>query len=99
MEKIPAWKGKLTGGELITEGEDELYHLGVRVGERLPDLFNEEYYPDVYSIKTTQVDRLVYYLCIFSRGKYQSMTRVILPNKEESMTGVILPSPCFNTSQ
>ncbi|XP_060178931.1 uncharacterized protein LOC132609102 isoform X3 [Lycium barbarum] len=64
-EKIPVWlagwrspwKGKLTGGELISEGEDELYHLGIRVRERFPDLFSEEYHPDVYSIKTTQVPR------------------------------------------
>lgn len=107
LEKIPAWltgwrspwKGKLTGGELIAAGEDELYHLGIRVRERFPDLFNEEYHPDVYSIKTTQVDRLVYYFFIFNLGQWQSMTRVILLNKEESMTGVILPSPGFNTSQ
>lgn len=90
LEKIPAWlfgwsspwKGNLTGGELISEGEDELYHLGIRVGEKFPDLFSEEYHPDVYSIKTTQVHRfssyffiLVSYFFIFG----QSMTIVILP--------------------
>lgn len=106
-EKIPSWlagwrspwKGKVTGGELITEGEDELYHLGIRVRERFPDLFNEEYHPDVYSIKTTQVDRSVYYFFIFSLRQWQSMTRVILLNKEESMNEVILPSAGLNTSQ
>ncbi|XP_060212983.1 uncharacterized protein LOC132640411 isoform X3 [Lycium barbarum] len=62
LDKIPAWltgwsspwKGKLTGGELISEGEDELYHLGIRVREQFPNLFSEEYHPDIYSIKATQ---------------------------------------------
>ncbi|KAB2034339.1 hypothetical protein ERO13_D04G070400v2 [Gossypium hirsutum] len=62
-QKVPAWllkwespwKGKLRGGELDTKGEEELYQLGIRVRERFPDLFNEEYHPDVYPIKTTQV--------------------------------------------
>ncbi|XP_059317939.1 uncharacterized protein LOC132068387 isoform X1 [Lycium ferocissimum] len=65
LDKIPAWltgwsspwKGKLTGGELISEGEDELYHLGIRVREQFPNLFSEEYHPDIYSIKATQVPR------------------------------------------
>ncbi|TYJ37197.1 hypothetical protein E1A91_A05G360200v1 [Gossypium mustelinum] len=62
LQKVPAWllkwespwKGKLRGGELDTKGEEELYQLGIRVRERFPDLFNEEYHPDVYPIKTTQ---------------------------------------------
>lgn len=49
------WKGKLKGGELISKGEEELYSLGIRVRERFPDLFNEEYDSDVYSITATQV--------------------------------------------
>lgn len=53
------WKGKGTGGELISEGEDELYHLGIRVREQFPSLFSEEYHPAIYSIKATQVDRSV----------------------------------------
>ncbi|KAK5835596.1 hypothetical protein PVK06_011288 [Gossypium arboreum] len=55
LQKVPAWllkwespwKGKLRGGELDTKGEEELYQLGIRVRERFPDLFNEEYHPDV----------------------------------------------------
>ncbi|XP_009799641.1 uncharacterized protein LOC107801145 isoform X2 [Nicotiana tabacum] len=78
LEKIPAWllgwsspwKGKLTGGELISEGEDELYHLGIRVGEKFPDLFSEEYHPDVYSIKTTQVPRASASAVAFGMGLF-----------------------------
>lgn len=62
-EKIPAWlwewrspwKGKRTGGELIKEGEDDLYHLGIRTREKFPELFSEDYHPDIYPIKATQV--------------------------------------------
>ncbi|XP_010257685.1 PREDICTED: multiple inositol polyphosphate phosphatase 1 isoform X2 [Nelumbo nucifera] len=65
LQQIPAWlwgwqspwKGKQKGGELISKGEDELYHLGIRTRERFPDLFNEEYHPDIYVIKATQVPR------------------------------------------
>ncbi|KAM3281990.1 multiple inositol polyphosphate phosphatase 1 [Capsicum chacoense] len=65
LDKIPAWlmgwnspwNRKRTGGELISEGEDELYNLGIRVRERFPSLFSEEYHPDIYSIKATQVPR------------------------------------------
>lgn len=49
------WKGKLKGGELVSLGEEELYNLGTRVRERFPDLFNEEYHPDVFLIRATQV--------------------------------------------
>nr|ABD96176.1 alkaline phytase isoform 2 [Lilium longiflorum] len=51
------WKGRQTGGELISKGEDELYHLGTRIRERFPDLFDEEYHPHIYSIRATQVPR------------------------------------------
>lgn len=51
------WKGKQKGGELISKGEDELYHLGVRIRERYPELFNEEYHSDVFKIRATQVPR------------------------------------------
>ena len=53
------WKGKLKGGELTEAGEDELYHLGIRIQERFPDLFNEEYHPDVFTIKATQVSHVL----------------------------------------
>uniref|UniRef100_A0A2P2L913 Multiple inositol polyphosphate phosphatase 1 n=1 Tax=Rhizophora mucronata TaxID=61149 RepID=A0A2P2L913_RHIMU len=51
------WRGKSKGGELISKGEDELYHIGIRIREKFPDLFKEEYHPDVYPIKATQVPR------------------------------------------
>lgn len=49
------WKGKTIGGELISHGEDEMYHLGNRIRERFQDLFSDEYHPDVYQIRATQV--------------------------------------------
>lgn len=63
LQKIPSWiwgwrspwKGKLKGGELISEGEKELYNLGIRTRERFPVLFKEKYHPDAYTIKATQV--------------------------------------------
>lgn len=51
------WTGKHKGGELISEGESELYELGVRVREKYPQLFREDYHPDIYPIKATQVSR------------------------------------------
>ena len=50
------WEGKQKGGELITKGENELYLLGKRVREKFPELFDEEYHPDVFSIRATQVE-------------------------------------------
>ncbi|KAL3578987.1 hypothetical protein D5086_020491 [Populus alba] len=52
-----SWRGKLKGGELIRKGEEELYNLGIRIRERFSELFDEEYHPDVYPIKATQVPR------------------------------------------
>ncbi|KAJ6350408.1 hypothetical protein OIU78_006556 [Salix suchowensis] len=65
LEKVPLWlrgwkspwREKLKGGELITKGEEEMYNLGIRIRERFPELFEEEYHPDVYPIKATQVPR------------------------------------------
>ncbi|BBG98087.1 histidine acid phosphatase family protein [Prunus dulcis] len=65
LEKLPGWlkgwkspwKGKLKGGELIIQGEDELYDIGIRTRARFPNLFNDDYHPDVYAIKATQVPR------------------------------------------
>lgn len=51
------WKGKARGGELISKGEDELYHLGIRTRERFPELFDEEYHPDIFTIRASQVPR------------------------------------------
>jgi len=49
------WKGKKKGGELVGEGENELYQLGIRVREGFPELFKEEYHPDIFPIRATQV--------------------------------------------
>lgn len=65
LKKIPSWikgwesrwKGRTKGGELISEGEEELYNLATRMRERFQDLFDDEYHPDVYSIRATQVPR------------------------------------------
>lgn len=50
------WKGRVTGGELVQKGEEELYHLGIRVRERFPDLFSDDYNSDTYQIRATQVN-------------------------------------------
>ena len=63
LKKVPSWikgwesrwKGRTKGGELTSEGEEELYNLATRVKERFQDLFDDEYHPDVYSIRATQV--------------------------------------------
>ena len=65
LKKIPSWmkgwqsswKDRVTGkgGELVSEGEEELFNFANRVKERFHDLFDEEYHPVVYSIRATQV--------------------------------------------
>ncbi|XP_068641945.1 uncharacterized protein [Aristolochia californica] len=64
------WKGKPKGGELISIGEEELYHLGVRTRERFPQLFNEEYHPEVFSIRATQVPRASASAVAFGMGMF-----------------------------
>lgn len=64
------WKGKLTGGELICEGEDDLYHLGIRIRDMFPELFNEDYHPDIYPIKATQVPRASASAVAFGMGLF-----------------------------
>ncbi|XP_023748595.1 uncharacterized protein LOC111896846 isoform X1 [Lactuca sativa] len=51
------WKGKTRGGYLVPEGEDELYNLGIRIKERFPELFSDNYHPDIYHIRASQVPR------------------------------------------
>ncbi|KAL8119800.1 uncharacterized protein LOC141724472 isoform X2 [Apium graveolens] len=78
LQKIPSWiwgwrspwKGKLKGGELISEGEKELYNLGIRIRERFPALFNEEYHPDAYKIKATQIPRVSASAVAFGLGLF-----------------------------
>ena len=52
------WDIKKTNGELTREGEEELYNLGMRLRERFPQIFDEDYHPDVYLISATQVNFL-----------------------------------------
>ncbi|KAL8162640.1 hypothetical protein V2J09_014129 [Rumex salicifolius] len=78
QEKIPSWfiewkspwKGKVKGGELIIKGERELYELGLRIKERYADLFSDEYHPDVYPIKATQVPRASASAVAFGMGLF-----------------------------
>ncbi|XVE52446.1 hypothetical protein DITRI_Ditri02bG0122900 [Diplodiscus trichospermus] len=78
LQKVPAWlqqwespwKGKLKGGQLDRKGEEELYQLGIRVRERFPDIFNEEYHPDVYPIRTTHVPRASTSAVAFGMGLF-----------------------------
>lgn len=63
LHKLPSWlkgwkspwRGKVKGGELIPKGEEELYNLGIRTRRMFPDLFSDDYHPEVYTIKATQV--------------------------------------------
>ncbi|KAL6533089.1 hypothetical protein OROMI_027201 [Orobanche minor] len=64
------WTGKHKGGELIREGENELYELGIRTRERFPELFNEDYHPDIYPIKATQVSRASASAVAFGMGLF-----------------------------
>lgn len=63
------WKDKVKGGELISIGEDELYDLGIRTRERFPDLFKENYHPDIYTIKATQVSIVLKFFLWFNYVK------------------------------
>ncbi|KAK4279110.1 hypothetical protein QN277_016865 [Acacia crassicarpa] len=78
LDQIPSWlrgwespwKGQLKGGELISKGEEELYDLGIRTRERFPNLFDEEYHPDIYPIKATQVPRTSASAVAFGMGLF-----------------------------
>ncbi|KAI8008196.1 Multiple inositol polyphosphate phosphatase 1 [Camellia lanceoleosa] len=78
LQKVPAWfwgwkspwKGKLRGGELISEGEDELYQLAIRIREKFSQLFNEDYHPDIYAIKATQIPRASASAVAFGMGLF-----------------------------
>ncbi|GMP69507.1 hypothetical protein CsSME_00028737 [Camellia sinensis var. sinensis] len=78
LQKVPAWfwgwkspwKGKLRGGELIGEGEDELYQLAIRIREKFSQLFNEDYHPDIYAIKATQIPRASASAVAFGMGLF-----------------------------
>ncbi|XP_042480281.1 multiple inositol polyphosphate phosphatase 1-like isoform X2 [Macadamia integrifolia] len=79
LQKIPSWlwgwqspwKGRQRGGELITIGENEMYHLAVRIRERFPDLFDEEYHPNTFVVKATQVPRASASAVAFGIGLFE----------------------------
>ncbi|KAF5947808.1 hypothetical protein HYC85_013765 [Camellia sinensis] len=66
LQKVPAWfwgwkspwKGKLRGGELI------------RIREKFSQLFNEDYHPDIYAIKATQIPRASASAVAFGMGLF-----------------------------
>ncbi|KAH9613313.1 hypothetical protein KSS87_016099 [Heliosperma pusillum] len=64
------WKGKVNGGELIVKGEEELYDLGIRVRDKFPNLLTDNYHPDVYAIKATQVPRASASAVAFAMGLF-----------------------------
>ncbi|KAK7387476.1 hypothetical protein VNO78_28311 [Psophocarpus tetragonolobus] len=78
LERVPSWlngwkspwHGKHKGGELIGKGEEELYDLGIRIREEFPNLFDEEYHPDIYPIKATQVARASASAVAFGMGLF-----------------------------
>ncbi|XP_021732529.1 multiple inositol polyphosphate phosphatase 1-like isoform X2 [Chenopodium quinoa] len=70
LEWTSPWKGKVKGGELIVKGEEELYDLGIRIRGKYPTLLNDDYHPDVYTIKATQVPRASASAVAFSMGLF-----------------------------
>ncbi|KAK9683440.1 hypothetical protein RND81_10G141600 [Saponaria officinalis] len=78
LDRVPSWffgwtspwKGKVKGGELIVKGEEELYDLGIRIREKFPSLLSEDYHPDVYAIKATQVPRASASAVAFAMGLF-----------------------------
>lgn len=64
------WDIKKTNGELTREGEEELYNLGMRLRERFPQIFDEDYHPDVYLISATQVPRASASAVAFGMGLF-----------------------------
>lgn len=76
LERVPSWlnewkspwQGRRKGGELVIKGEEELYDIGIRIRERFPNLFDEEYHPDIYPIKATQVSLFfIFFLCLMPK--------------------------------
>ncbi|XP_027335184.1 multiple inositol polyphosphate phosphatase 1 isoform X1 [Abrus precatorius] len=78
LERVPSWlngwkspwQGRLKGGELISKGEEELYDLGIRIAKEFQNLFDEEYHPDIYPIKATQVPRASASAVAFGMGLF-----------------------------
>ncbi|RYQ83816.1 hypothetical protein Ahy_B10g102674 isoform A [Arachis hypogaea] len=78
LERVPSWldgwkspwQGRLKGGELVSKGEEELYDLGLKIREKFPSLFDEEYHPNIYTIRATQVPRASASAVAFGMGLY-----------------------------
>ncbi|XP_038892484.1 multiple inositol polyphosphate phosphatase 1 isoform X2 [Benincasa hispida] len=78
LHKVPSWmKGwkspwreKVNGGELIPEGEKELYDLGIRTRKLFSDLFSDDYHPNVYTIRATQIPRASASAVAFGMGLF-----------------------------
>ncbi|KAL4580569.1 hypothetical protein LXL04_016768 [Taraxacum kok-saghyz] len=64
------WKGKTKGGELILQGEDEMYNLGNRIRNRFPELFSDEYRHDIYQIRASQIPRASASAVAFGMGMF-----------------------------
>ncbi|KAJ0764496.1 putative phosphoric monoester hydrolase [Helianthus annuus] len=84
LEKLPSWltgwsspwKGKTKGGELIMHGEDEMYNLGIRIRERFQELFSDDYHPDVYQIRATQIPRASASAVAFGMGMFSGRGKI-----------------------
>ena len=49
------WEGHRGGGELLQEGEEELYFMGVRFRERFGGIFGQRYHSKAVRFISTQV--------------------------------------------
>jgi multiple inositol-polyphosphate phosphatase/2,3-bisphosphoglycerate 3-phosphatase len=57
------WSDKWNGGELLPKGEEEHYDLAQRYKLKYPEIFSEQYHPDVYPIIATQVKSMTKFFC------------------------------------
>ncbi|KAA0035885.1 multiple inositol polyphosphate phosphatase 1-like [Cucumis melo var. makuwa] len=60
----------MNGGELIPQGEKELYDLGIRTRKLFPDLFIHPYHSDIYTINATRVARASASAVAFGMGLF-----------------------------
>ncbi|KAI9109044.1 hypothetical protein K1719_019999 [Acacia pycnantha] len=93
LDRIPSWlhgwespwKGQLKGGELIRKGEEELYDLGIKTRENFPNLFEEEYHPEIYTINATRVPRTTASALAFAKGLFNG-NRSDEPGKQQAFS-------------
>ncbi|KAL4556936.1 hypothetical protein LXL04_035103 [Taraxacum kok-saghyz] len=72
------WKGKTKGGYLVPKGEDELYNLGIRIRKRFPQLFSDDYHPDIYHIRASQVPRASASAVAFGMGMFKHQAFAVI---------------------